>query len=80
MEVMSPVKFAKTAIPDGQDITEWEVYQDVIETDVRINVPIAKHHLLARRSLDAKNLLGAIFGEIDQAAAGALLAGVLGNR
>ena len=60
MEVMSPVKFAKTAIPEGQDITEWEVYRDVIEADVLINVPIAKHHSLARLSLGIKNLLGVI--------------------
>ncbi len=60
MEVMSPVKFAKTPIPDGQDITEWEVYQDVLEADVLINVPIAKHHSLARLSLGGKNLLGVI--------------------
>ena len=60
MEVMSPVKFARTAIPDGQDITEWEVYRDVIEADVLINVPIAKHHSLARLSLGIKNLLGVI--------------------
>ena len=60
MEVMSPVKFIKTAIPDGQDITEWEVYQDVLDADVLINVPIAKHHSLARLSLGGKNLLGVI--------------------
>ncbi len=60
MEVMSPVKFAKMAIPEGRDITEWEVYRDVLETDVLINVPIAKHHSLARLSLGGKNLLGVI--------------------
>lgn len=60
MEVMSPVKFSKTAIPDGQDITEWEVYRDVLEANVLINVPIAKHHSLARLSLGGKNLLGVI--------------------
>ena len=60
MEVMSPVKFTQTAIPDGQDITEWEVYQDVLEANVLINVPIAKHHSLARLSLGGKNLLGVI--------------------
>jgi len=26
MEVMSPVKFVKTAIPEGRDLTEWEIY------------------------------------------------------
>jgi uncharacterized protein (DUF362 family) len=60
MEVMSPVKFIETAIPDGRDITEWEVYRDVLETNVLINVPIAKHHSLARLSLGGKNLLGVI--------------------
>jgi len=60
IEVMSPVKFAKTPIPQGKDITEWEVYRDILKADVLINVPIAKHHSLARLSLGAKNLLGVI--------------------
>jgi uncharacterized protein (DUF362 family) len=60
MEVMSPVKFASFAIPDGRDITEWELYRDILEADVLINVPIAKHHSLARLSLGGKNLLGVI--------------------
>jgi uncharacterized protein (DUF362 family) len=60
MEVMSPVKFARTAIPEGRDITEWEVYRDILEADVLIDVPIAKHHSLARLSLGIKNLLGVI--------------------
>jgi uncharacterized protein (DUF362 family) len=60
MEVMSPVKFAEFTIPDGRDITVWEVHRDVIEADVLINVPIAKHHSLARLSLGGKNLLGVI--------------------
>lgn len=51
MEVMSPVKFVKTPIPEGRDITEWEVYRDVLEADLVINVPIAKHHSLARLTL-----------------------------
>ena len=60
MEVMSPVKFVKTAIPDGRDITEWEVYQDILDANVLINVPIAKHHSLATLSLGGKNLIGVI--------------------
>ncbi len=60
MEVMSPVKFVRTAIPQGQDITEWKVYQDVLQADVLINLPIAKHHSLARLSLGGKNLLGVV--------------------
>jgi uncharacterized protein (DUF362 family) len=60
MEVMSPVKFIETAIPEGKDITTWEVYQDILGADVLINVPIAKTHNLARLSLGVKNLLGVI--------------------
>ncbi len=60
MEVMSPVKFARFDIPDGRDITAWDVYRDVIEADVLINVPIAKHHSLARLTLGGKNLMGVI--------------------
>ena len=62
MEVMGPVKFATFPIPDGRDITEWDVYRDVVEASVLINVPIAKHHSLARLSLGCKNLMGVIAG------------------
>lgn len=58
MEVMSPVKFVKTAIPLGKAIDAWEVYQDMLTTDVLINIPIAKHHSLARLTLGCKNLFG----------------------
>ncbi len=60
MEVMSPVKYASFDIPDGRDIQSWEFYRDILETDVLINVPIAKHHGLARLTLGGKNLLGTI--------------------
>jgi len=60
MEVMSPVKYANFAIPQGREISEWEIYQDIINADVLINVPIAKHHSLARLTLGAKNLIGVV--------------------
>jgi uncharacterized protein (DUF362 family) len=60
MEVMSPVKFAKSPIPQGKSITSWEIYRDVLETDVLIDVPIAKNHSLARLTLGGKNLLGVV--------------------
>jgi uncharacterized protein (DUF362 family) len=60
MEVMSPIKFIKTDIPQGKSITAWKIYQDVLETDVLINVPIAKSHSLARLTLGSKNLLGVV--------------------
>jgi uncharacterized protein (DUF362 family) len=60
MEIMNPAKFVKTDIPNGQDIRSWEIYRDIMSADVLINVPIAKHHSLARLSLGLKNLLGTI--------------------
>jgi uncharacterized protein (DUF362 family) len=60
MEQMAKMKYRKTPIPDGRDIREWSVYQDVLEADAFINVPIAKHHNLARLTLGMKNLLGVV--------------------
>jgi uncharacterized protein (DUF362 family) len=60
MQVMNRAKFRDTEIPEGRDITSWPVYQDVLTTDVLIDVPIAKHHSLARLTLGGKNLLGVI--------------------
>jgi uncharacterized protein (DUF362 family) len=60
MEVMNPAKFRETDMPQGREISNWPVYQEVLDADVVINVPIAKHHSLARLSLAGKNLLGVI--------------------
>jgi len=60
MEVMSSMGFAETPIPNGVDIKSWPVYKPVLEADLVINVPIAKHHGLARLTLAGKNLMGVI--------------------
>ena len=60
MEIMNPSKFRKTAIPDGVDLSEWSIYQDALAADVLIDVPVAKHHSLARLTLGGKNLMGLI--------------------
>jgi uncharacterized protein (DUF362 family) len=60
MEIMSAMKFKEIAIPDGRDIKKWSVYADALDTDVLINVPIAKHHNLGRLTLGMKNLMGLI--------------------
>ncbi len=60
MEQMIPVGFIETEIPDGLDLSSWEVYGAIMEANVVINVPIAKHHSLARITLGGKNLLGVI--------------------
>ena len=60
MEAMVPAKFQATDIPEGREITSWPVYRDVLTADVLIDVPVAKHHSLARLSLAGKNLMGVI--------------------
>lgn len=60
MVLMNRAKFLETPIPDGLDLDKWEIYGDVLNANVIINVPIAKHHSLARLSLGMKNLLGVI--------------------
>ncbi len=60
MELMNQNKYVKTSIPKGMDIKEWDIYADILKADVLINVPIAKHHSLARLTLGGKNLLGVI--------------------
>ena len=46
----------------GSVLGNWPVYQDAIEADVLINMPIAKHHSLSTLSLGMKNLYGLIGG------------------
>jgi len=58
MVVMGSAKFRDTPIPEGKDIKKWLVYQDALKADVIIDVPIAKHHDLARLTLAGKNLMG----------------------
>lgn len=59
-ELMNPAKFRKTAIPNGVDLSEWSIYQEALTADVLIDVPVAKHHSLARLTLGGKNLMGLI--------------------
>ena len=47
-------------IPQGVDLKQCAIYQDALEADLLINVPIAKHHSMARLTLGMKNLMGLI--------------------
>jgi uncharacterized protein (DUF362 family) len=60
MEVMNQNKFRQTEIPDGLDIRTWFFYQDILDADVVIDVPIAKNHGTTGLTLGAKNLMGTI--------------------
>lgn len=60
MEVMNNNKFRPAPIPDGVDLQEWVFYQDILDADLVINVPIAKHHGTTGLTLGAKNMMGTI--------------------
>ncbi len=60
MEIMIPAKYVDVDIPLGRDLKTWTFYQPILAADVVINVPIAKHHSLARLTLAGKNLMGTI--------------------
>jgi uncharacterized protein (DUF362 family) len=60
MEYMAGFKYVLTPIPQGINLKKTQVYKDILEADTLINVPIAKHHNLARLTLGMKNLMGVI--------------------
>jgi uncharacterized protein (DUF362 family) len=60
METMSRVKFVRTKLTGAQVLDYAFIYDDALKTDVLIDVPIAKHHSLARLTLGMKNLMGLI--------------------
>jgi len=47
----------------GEFLKEWEVYRQALEVDRIINVPIVKHHSLAKATIGMKNLMGLIGGK-----------------
>ncbi len=46
----------------GEVLHEWDVYDELLDMDVKINVPIAKHHMLSRVTLGMKNWMGSVGG------------------
>jgi uncharacterized protein (DUF362 family) len=60
MVLMSDLKYVPLEIPQGWNIYECLVYQDILDADVLINVPVAKTHGLAKLTLSMKNLMGII--------------------
>jgi uncharacterized protein (DUF362 family) len=58
---MPRFKYVTTEIPAGLNLKKVDIFDDVLKADVLINVPIAKHHSLARLTMGMKNLLGVIY-------------------
>lgn len=55
-------KFVPVDISKGKSIHKWLFYRDALEADCYINVPVAKHHSLARLTIGLKNIMGVIGG------------------
>jgi uncharacterized protein (DUF362 family) len=47
----------------GDALKEWPLYTEIFEADKVINVPIAKHHGLAKITMGMKNWMGIMGGE-----------------
>lgn len=60
MVFMPGFQYVSTDIPDGVDLKKTKVFGGVLDADVLINVPIAKHHSLSGLTLGMKNLMGLI--------------------
>ena len=54
-------KFKDVAI-NGEALKSWPLYTDIFEADKVINIPIAKHHGLAKLTMSMKNWMGVMGG------------------
>ena len=54
-------RFRKVALR-GKVLSEWELYDEALNADVFINVPVAKHHGLTKVTAGLKNVMGVMGG------------------
>jgi len=68
MVTMKRFQFKDIEIAEGVSLRQTRIYDEILDADVLIDVPIAKHHSMARLTLGMKNLMGVIWdrGEIHQ--------------
>lgn len=55
------VRYVEVAIPDAVSLARTLVYDEILNAEVLINVPIAKQHGSAGLTLAMKNMMGAIY-------------------
>jgi uncharacterized protein (DUF362 family) len=55
-------KFVPVDIERGKAVNRLEIYEDALEADTYINVPVAKHHSLSKLTLGLKNSMGVLGG------------------
>jgi uncharacterized protein (DUF362 family) len=56
-------RFQEVPIPQGELVKSWPLYRDVLESDVFINMPVAKDHSISRVTLGFKNIMGLMGGD-----------------
>lgn len=61
LEYVDERKFKDVEI-NGQVLKSWPLYTDILEADKVINIPIAKHHGLAKLTMAMKNWMGVMGG------------------
>jgi uncharacterized protein (DUF362 family) len=61
VKFLEPERYRKVQLK-GRVLGEWELYDEALDADVFINVPVAKHHGLTRLSLGLKNVMGVMGG------------------
>ena len=54
-------RFKKVALK-GKALSNWELYDEALNADVFINVPVAKHHQFTKVTLGLKNVMGVMGG------------------
>jgi len=61
-------KYVPVDIQKAKSLTRFDFYKDALETDCDcyINVPIAKHHAIAKLTLGLKNAMGVVGGDRGQ--------------
>ena len=63
IQQMDERRFVPRPVTNAAGTTrDWLLYQDLLEADKRINIPIAKHHSAARLTLSLKNIMGIVGG------------------
>ncbi|MDH4333608.1 MAG: DUF362 domain-containing protein [Desulfobulbaceae bacterium] len=55
-------KYVPVDVKRGKAVNRLEIYQDALEADSYINVPVAKHHSLSRLTMGIKNSMGVLGG------------------
>jgi uncharacterized protein (DUF362 family) len=57
--IQAKEQFREVLVPRGRILRRVEIASDILDADVFINMPIAKHHAGSRVTLSMKNLMGA---------------------